>query len=178
MERDLIGLRRQATRDMNKLKLIAFDADDLHVVSAHLQDAILRIGDMAFLPREKRFAAVLSRFDWAGAITADVGLKADGRDMARHQSALRFERVQAARTTGIDLGNPAEVLVLLAISFAGRGPEDPSGTLTLTFAGKAAVQLDVECLEAELKDLGPGWKARARPAHPADDDKDQSTPGC
>ena len=162
---------------MNQLKLIAFDADDLNVVSAHLQDAIIRVGDMALLPREKRFAALLSRFDWAATLAADAGRDAAGREMARHRSALRFERVLAARTAGIDLGNRSQVLVLLAISFASKGPDDPAGTVTLTFAGSAAVQLDVECLEAELKDLGPGWKARARPAHPQDDDKDQSTPG-
>src|SRR5262245_5336536 len=53
---------------MPELTLIAFDADDLSVISAHLQDAVLKVGDVAYLPREKRFAAVGNRFDWAEAI--------------------------------------------------------------------------------------------------------------
>lgn len=161
---------------MNKLKLIAFDADDLNVVSAHLQDAILRVGDMAWLPREKRYAAVLSRFDRAS-VAATHGASSDKPIPARRRTALRFERVLAARTTGIDLGRPGDVHVLLAVSFARAGAEDPSGTVTLTFAGTAALQLDVECLEAEIKDLGPGWKARSFPVHPSDDGSDQSQAG-
>ncbi len=49
---------------MPELKLIALDADDLKVISAHLQDAVLRVGDIAYLPRERRFAALGNRFDW------------------------------------------------------------------------------------------------------------------
>ncbi|MDX2158933.1 MAG: DUF2948 family protein [Hyphomicrobiaceae bacterium] len=145
---------------MDQLKLIAFDAEDLSVVSAHLQDAVTRVGDMTYLPRERRFAALLNRFDWAQA-------HASGDKMAlRRQSALRFERVLSARSTGLDLARKDEVLALLAVAFAPSEPEDPSGTVTLTFAGSAAVQLDVECLEAELRDLGPVWEARSRPDHP------------
>lgn len=53
---------------MDKLKLIALDAEDLAVVSAHLQDAVLKVADMAYLPREKRFAMLVNRFDWASVI--------------------------------------------------------------------------------------------------------------
>ena len=151
---------------MDQLKLIAFDAEDLHVVSAHLQDAVMRVGDMKFLPNEKRFAAIVSRFDWAGVHTDG------GKTNVRRQAALRFERVLAARTSGLDLKQTSEVLALLAVTFQGSGAHEPAGTVTLTFAGQAAVQLDVECLEGELRDLGPAWKARARPAHPAGDGSD------
>ena len=152
---------------MDQLKLIAFDAEDLHVISAHLQDAVMRVGDMTFRPKEKRFAAIASRFDWAGAQTG--GAKSN----IRRQAALRFERVLAARTSGLDLKQASEVLALLAVTFQGNGPGEPAGTVTLTFAGQAAVQLDVECLEAELRDLGPAWKARTRPEHPAGDGSDR-----
>lgn len=160
---------------MTQLKLIAFDADDLNVVSAHVQDAILRVGDMAWLPREKRFAAVVCRFDWAGMVagTSDVGPGA-GVEPSRLRAAVRFERVLSARTTGIDFGRSDAPLVLLAVSFQPAGVEDPAGTVTLTFAGKTAVQLDVECLEAELKDLGPAWPARAVPVHPRSDETPSS----
>ena len=152
---------------MDQLKLIAFDAEDLHVVSAHLQDAVIRVGDMTFRPHEKRFAAIASRFDWASVHGRG------GKTNIRRQAALRFERVLAARTTGVDLKQAGEVLALLAVTFEAASPEEPSGTVTLTFAGQAAVQLDVECLEAELRDLGPAWKARARPKHTAADGTDK-----
>lgn len=158
---------------MTTLKLIAFDQDDLNVVSAHLQDAVIRVGDMAFLPREKRFAGVFNRFDWVRLLATKPDVSGNAEpDIARVRTALRFERVLAARTTGIDLRQPADVLVLLAMAFEPSGPDDPSGTVTLTFSGKAALKLEVECLEAELKDLGAAWAARVRPDHPLDDDAD------
>jgi hypothetical protein len=147
---------------MDQLKLIAFDTEDLGILSAHLQDAVVRVADMTYRPRERRFAAVLNRFDWAQALAGE-------RELLRRQSALRFERVRSARTTGIDRQRPTDVLALLAVSFAPAGPDDAAGTVTLTFAGSAAIQLEVECLEAELRDLGPAWKARGQPDHSADD---------
>lgn len=145
---------------MDKLKLIAFDAADLDVLSAHAQDAVLRVTDMAFLPAEKRFAAILNRFDWPRA------LQTGKIEFRRRQSALRFERVTAARTSGLDLNRKADVLVLLAVQFEAKAADDPAGTLTLLFAGNAAIQLEVECIEGELRDLGPQWRTRRRPRHP------------
>lgn len=148
---------------MDNLKLIALDAEDLKVISAHLQDAVLKVGDMAFVPRERRFAAILNRFDWT---TALPGGKRQAP--ARRQSALRFERVLGAQVTGIDLKAGHEVLALLALQFEPTGSEDPQGYLTLVFAGGGAVRLHVECIECEMKDLGPAWQARAVPKHPDD----------
>src|SRR4249920_318247 len=99
---------------MPELKLIAFDADDLAVISAHLQDAVLKVADIAYLPAERRFAAVGNRFDWAQALgDAKVGSK----NYARRRAALRFERVLGAKVQGLDLQNKGAVLSLLAIGF-------------------------------------------------------------
>lgn len=136
------------------LKLIALDADDLSVISAHLQDAVLKRGDIAWLPAEKRFALALRRFDWEGA--------AQGQKR-RRLSALHFERVTAARSTKIAAGDA--VLSLLAVTFTGSD-DDPAGQVTLHFSDGAAIRLDVECIEAQMKDLGPIWEAVATPAHP------------
>lgn len=149
---------------MDNLKLIALDAEDLKVVSAHLQDAVLKVGDMAFVPREQRFAAILNRFDWTTALPGGK-LKAP----TRRQTALRFERVLGAQVSGIDLKAGHEVLELLALQFEPKETDDPQGHLTLVFAGGGAVRLHVECIEGELKDLGPAWQARAVPKHPEDD---------
>jgi len=150
---------------MPDLKLIALDADDLAVISAHLQDAVLKIGDLAFLPREKKFAAVANRFDWMDAIGKD-GAKDNGYDKryARRRAALRFERVLSAQVQGLDLKSKSAVAELLAIRFEPGDP--PQGQVTLDFAGGGAIRLKVECIEAELRDLGPAWEAKSRPQHP------------
>ena len=147
------------------LKLIALDKGDLDVLSAHLQDAVLKVGDMAYLPKEKRLALVLNRFDWEKAHGTSNGKTANRE---RRQSALRFERVHKARLQNIRLEAKRDVLELLAIQF--EATEEPAGRVTLVFAGGAAIQLEVECIEAELKDLGPAWRTRNQPSHPSGDD--------
>jgi hypothetical protein len=131
------------TSNPNGLKLVALDAEDLTIVSAHLQDAMAKVADMAFLPKAKRFAMVVNRFDWTAA--------AHGEARRRH-AGVRFERVLGAQIKGLALGDPHAVLNLLAVEFEER--DAPSGSITLHFSGDAAIRLDVECLEAELTDLG------------------------
>ena len=150
---------------MNQLKLIAFDTEDLDVVSAHLQDAVVRTGDMAYLQREKRFAAILGRFDWSGSLDERVRR----RRHERRQSALRIEHVLKAQYTGIDLGRAETILSLLAIRFEPTASDDPSGFISLYFSGSATIRLEVECIETELVDLGPSWRTRNMPRHPDDD---------
>lgn len=136
-----------------QLRLVAFDDDDLSVVSAHLQDAVIRVGDLAYVPERSRFALVARRFDW--------GCK--DADPRRCLTGLHFERVLRARTRGFDRAKADEALALLAIRF--KETAAPSGTVTLVFAGGAEIELDLECLEARMQDLGPVWAAKARPAH-------------
>ena len=147
---------------MQDLKLIALDAEDLSVVSAHLQDAVLKIADIAYLPREKRFVALANRFNWTAALATGGQ---DKGQLTRHRCALRFERVTAARLQGINLADKERVLSLLAVQFETDSPENPSGRVTLLFAGNAAIQFEVECIEAELRDLGGVWAARGQPQH-------------
>lgn len=132
---------------MEQLKLIAFDADDLAVISAHVQNASLKVQDMAYMPGQKRFAAVTSRLDWTCLIE-------DGpsRQM-RFLSALRLDRVLGAKLTGIDLSQKDETLTLLAMQFTAKAADDPEGFITLFFADGGAIRLHVECIEAELRDL-------------------------
>jgi hypothetical protein len=149
---------------MAELKLIALDADDLAVISAHLQDALFRVGDFAWQPARRRFVAVSNRFDWVDA------LKDRGNAPAaylRRRAGLRFERVQAARMSGIDLLRKDAILSLLSVGF--EPAEPPAGSILLRFADGGAIRLDVECIEAELKDLGPVWRAASMPSHDAAD---------
>jgi|SRR5689334_12365836 len=143
---------------MAELKLIALDADDLAVLSAHLQDAVIQVGDIAYLPKERRFAAVGNRFDWMTAARESSG------GYARCRAALRFERVLGAQVQGIDLKNKSVVLSLLAVTF--EPTTAPEGYVTLHFADGGAIRLNVECIEAEMKDLGPIWRVDFKPQHP------------
>ncbi len=144
---------------MSSLKLIVLDVDDLAVVSAHLQDAVINVGDMTFQPKERRFVALCNRFDWDRAVSP-AGRK---RTPARRRTAIRIERVIKAQLQGIDLKAKDSVLSLLAVQF--MASEEPAGVLTLTFSGGAAVRLQVECIEAGVTDLGPAWAAKATPNH-------------
>lgn len=142
---------------MELLKLAALDAEDLAILSAHLQDAIVRPGDLAYLADAHRFVLVGRRFDWSAP---------EGSAPRRRLTGMHFERVLRVRTRGITPGAEAGTpLSLLAITFALT--EAPSGTATLVFAGGAAVQLDLECIEVRLKDLGPVWEVEGRPDHEA-----------
>ncbi len=142
---------------MSPLKLIALDEEDLNVVSCHLQDAVMRADEMVYMPSKQRFAAIINRFDWERAAEGD-------RSYARRRAALRFERVRAAKLKHLKPSRSGRVLSLLAISF--EATEPPSGYVTLTFSGDVSIRLDVECIEAELTDLGPEWRTRHVPRHP------------
>ncbi|MBB3933643.1 hypothetical protein GGR25_004716 [Kaistia hirudinis] len=146
---------------MDRLKLVAFDVDDLAVVSAHVQDAVLKVKDMTFLPKEKRFAAVVNRFVWEK--PAEGTFK---KTWERRRSGFHFDRVLACRSAGIDRTDPEAVLDLLAIAF--EASNEPAGTITLIFAGGAAIALDVECIEAAISDFGPAWATTCCPKHEVD----------
>ena len=143
--------------DDDLLRLAAIDEEDLAVVSAYVQDAVLKVGDMVYLPRERRFALAMNRFTWEKA--------GDGkrRDYERRRAALTFDRVGAVRTSNIDRKKPEAVLELLAVSFELADP--PAGRIRLVFAGGGAVEVDVEVIEARLADLGTAWATKARPSH-------------
>lgn len=141
---------------MDLLKLVALDNDDIEVLSAHVQDSVVKIGDIMWRPAEKRLIVVVNRFDWEGAQSLVPPYR-------RRRAALRFERVNAFKCRNIACAEKDTVLNLLAIEFT---PADaPGGHVMLTFSGGGALRLDVECLEAELADLGPAWATAACPAH-------------
>jgi len=144
---------------MDLLKFVVLDEEDLEVMSAHVQDAVVKASDVMWRPQEKRLVVALNRFDWEGA-------QAEEPEFRRRRAALRFERVLSCKCRQIDPAGKDAVLNLLAVEFSET--DAPGGTVTLTFSGGAALRLDVECLEAELADLGPTWTAAGCPAHVID----------
>jgi hypothetical protein len=139
------------------LKFVALDGEDLEVVSTHLQDAVVNASEVLWRPQEHRLVVALNRFDWESAVQPGKP------EYRRRRAALRFERVQSCKSRGLEPQNRSAVLNLLSVEFS---PTDaPAGLVTLTFSGGAAIRLEVECLEAELADLGPTWTTAACPAH-------------
>ena len=90
----------------------------------------------------------------------------------RRRAGLRFERVLGAQLSGIDLKKRNDILALLAIEF--QETDAPAGFVTLRFSGGAAIRLNVECIEVELKDLGAAWSTRRMPRH-ADSDSSEGS---
>ena len=133
---------------MEPVKFVALDRDDLEVVSAHLQDATVKVADVVWRPQEKRLVVGLNRFDW---------LAADGTrpELRRCRSALRFDRVTCCKCRNVDPAGKNAVLNLLAVEFS--EDDAPGGAVTLFFSGGGMLRLEVECLEVELADLGPAW---------------------
>ena len=126
-------------------KLIALDADDLAVISAHVQNAVLQTGDIIWRQSEKRLVIGMNRLDWEQTLCG-------GTTPRRMIAALRFDRVLACKSRNIDLEAPDAMLELVGIEF--HPGEAPGGSALLLFSHGGALRLDVECLECELTDLG------------------------
>jgi hypothetical protein len=128
-----------------QLKLIALDADDLAVISAHVQDARVQTGDIIWRQAEKRLVVGMSRFDWEQTLAGETVPR-------RLIAALRFDRVLSCKSRNIDLDASETALELVGIEF--HPGEAPGGSAVLLFGHGGALRLDVECLECELADLG------------------------
>ena len=126
-------------------KLIALDADDLAVISAHVQDAAVRVADIIWRQGEKRLVVGMLRLDWEQTLAGETSPR-------RLIAALRFDRVLSCKSRNIDLDTPQAALELVGIEF--HPGEAPGGSALLLFAQDGALRLDVECLECELTDLG------------------------
>lgn len=142
---------------MEQLKLAALDEEDLKVVSAHVQDALMLIGDIDYSPARKWFLVPMNRFVWE----RKRGFL--DRRHERRRAVLHFEHVRSVRSTGLARDRIKDVLSLLAIRFVAT--QAPAGIVELVFSGDAAIRLEVDYIEARLADLGPAWEAVSRPAH-------------
>jgi hypothetical protein len=140
---------------MSSLRLLAQDEEDLKIISAHLQDSVMRVGDSAYLPKQHRFAMLLNRFCWEDCGEAGIG--------ARVLTGLHFESVLKVQTYNLRQDRPDAVVALLAIEFT---PEaEGGGTVDLVLAGGGRVRLFVECIDAVLRDMAEPRPAVARPEH-------------
>jgi hypothetical protein len=130
------------------LRLRAQDAEDLVVLSSCLQDALVMVGDMAWLPDEQRFVLVGNRFGW----------ETPGPDLARVTCGVTFAGVASVRRKGIDLKENERILSLLTLR-----PDD--GAIELLFSAGAAIRLEMPKVEVYLEDIGEAWPTQWRPNH-------------
>ena len=138
------------------LRLWATDAEDLQVISALVQDAVLPATEMTWAKGARRFAMLLNRFRWEHGV----------RRAERVQTLLSAGDVRHVRGQGIVSGDSETVLSLLAVEWVPGA--DADGTLRLTFAGDGVVEVACECLDVTLRDVTRPYAAPSgrTPGHP------------
>lgn len=138
------------------LKLMAEDAEDLDIIGAAVQDALLRMGDLNFDPKARRFTAMLNRFRWETA--------KEGGPYERVRAALSFESVLGVKSRRVRPDADEAVASILSIGFI-PDQEPPGGIVRLMLAGGGEIAIDVECLDAVLVDMGEAWRTPRKPDH-------------
>lgn len=146
------------------LRLRAFDAEDLAILSSLVQDSVFPAAEMKWLRKERRFAILLNRFRWEDAAAA----AARRRSFERVQSVLSVEDVMKVQTQGAISTDREVVMSVLSIAFE-PGP-DGTGRVVLNLAGDGAIALEVEALEVALRDVTRPYRAPTghRPDHGPD----------
>ncbi len=142
---------------MAGLKLRAADAEDLAVISAILQDALVAVGEMVYLPDEHQFVLVANRFRW------EPQQRAIGKNHERVLSGFCIDDVKSVKRRGFNPREEERILSLLAIRTDSL--ENPT-VLLLEFAGGSSILLEVGRVMCHLDDLGEPWPTRWRPKHP------------
>jgi hypothetical protein len=138
------------------LKLLAEDAADLDIIAAAVQDALVRVGDLAFDKKSRRFTAVINRFRWEAA--------GEHGPFERVRAALSFEGVLNVKSRKVRHEAADALAALLQIDFK-PADEPPGGAVQIVLAGGGEIAIEVECLDALLMDLGPVWPTPRRPDH-------------
>ena len=134
------------------LHLAAADGTDLSIISAQMQDAVLRREDSRFDAKRRRFALVANRFAWDAL-----------PEKLRRRVGLHFDDVETVQGQGLARLGDDTVLSLLAINFASG--EGLAGVITLTFSAAVSIRLHVSCINVAMDDLGAAWAAARVPAH-------------
>lgn len=135
------------------LRLIAEDAEDLKTLSAALQDAAGKIGDIRYDPAARTLTLALNRYRW----------ETGGMRGERVRTALQVGGVLSVKARRLRQGAPDAVLSLLDVGFEPGAA--PGGTVAFVFAGGGDLRCEVECIDAALADVSGAWPARRTPEH-------------
>jgi hypothetical protein len=144
---------------MSGLRLKAEDAPGLEVLSAALQDSVLKAGDLKFEPKARRFTAVVNRFVWESARQSGP--------YERVRAALAFDCVGAVKSTRLNRADKDAIASILSLAFD-PAQEPPGGVARIVLAGGGEIWLDVECIDAVLLDIGAPWLTPRKPSHEAE----------
>ena len=135
------------------LKLLAQDADDLAVVSAALQDAVAKIGDIRWDASARTLTLACNRFRW----------ESGAKKGERIRSALQLGDVTGVQARKLRRDAKGAVVELLSVAF--ELGEAPGGAVLLTFAGGGDLKVSVDCLDVILADVSDAWSTPRRPGH-------------
>jgi hypothetical protein len=146
------------------LKLRCEDAEDVVVLSSLLQDALVPMAELAWLPAEKCFVFVASRFIWSECLDVTLPVGEAGIECySRQNFGVTLEGVRAVRSRGIDIEDKSRILELLAITAeAGKA----AAAIELVFAGGAGIRVECERIAMHGQDVGEPWPTLYRPRHP------------
>jgi Protein of unknown function (DUF2948) len=144
------------------LKLRAEDADDLAIISACLQDSLVAVRDLAFVPEDRSFLMVANRFRWEGAVRLARGEAGYQRVLC----GITFSGVAGVSYIGFRRSEEDRILALLTIRCCRDGEES---AIRLEFSGGAAIRLDVARIACHAQDLGEPWPTRWQPQHDVDE---------
>jgi hypothetical protein len=137
-----------------QITIKAEDAKDLEVISSLMQDATIRVGDLAYDDNSHQFACLANRFRWE---------KRGRKKVERIRSILRFEHVLKTSFKNIPVNTPAHILNFLSLDcIEGEGG---AKSLILVFSGFATIRINVECLEGFLEDITNPWITKNTPEH-------------
>jgi hypothetical protein len=147
-----------APDESTTLKLRAEDADDLAVISACLQDALVPVRDLAYVPEDRTFLLVANRFRWESGLCPGPGESGYQRILC----GISFSDVAAVSYSGFRRSEDGRILSLLAI-------RPKVGAILLEFSGGAAIRLQAGRILCHARDLGEPWPTRWQPRHDVDE---------
>lgn len=142
--------------DSKPLRLLAEDEADLKVISAAVQDAVLKAENLKYNRKRRRFTLELNRFQWEDA--PKRGPK------SRVRALLAIDSVLSVKTRAVSKSDPDMVMSVLSVTFEAAS-ELPGGKVSVLFSGDGELALEVEALDVTLLDSEYEWVTRYTPDH-------------
>lgn len=165
---------------MTDLKLKAEDCEDLRVIAACLQDALIPLSDIEFAPPDRQFLLIANRFCWENcaetsdmpapqaAAMLDAAFAEACATYERINCAVVFENIDAVRRKDLEINQRGRILELLTMEIT-PAADGGAASVVMVFAGGAAIRLEGRNITCRMSDIGERWPTQARPFHPADD---------
>ena len=143
--------------EVKNLKLLATSDEDLRVIAAHLQDAIVSVQDIANLKKNRIFLIQLNRFMWE-----DVE-KGVFRKNKRIRTVIKFDNIISVLSKNIDMKDDKSFLDFLTIE--SNLLPDKSYEIKLIFSGDSVIKINAEVIDVTLDDQGSSWESKTQPKH-------------